>query len=110
MRGPLRSRMNTRIRIEKETRTEEQGYHSSTWTLVAVVYAAMLSPRTQDEMIQDRRMSRLVVTFGIQYRTDITQDMRVVRNGVVFEITGILPDLDDHSWVMLECIQEMSNG
>src|SRR5689334_22340098 len=89
MRGPPRSRMNVRIRIERKTRTEEQGYHSAAWTLVAVVYCAIMSTRTQDEVVQERRMSRLVISFGMNYRTDIAQDMRVIHNGTVYEITGI---------------------
>ena len=55
-------------------------------------------------------INRTTFSFMIRYRKDITPDMRVVYEGNIYEIRGILPDLDRREFVYLACAHGASEA
>lgn len=93
-------RLRHRVKIQRPVQTQDSnGDMITEWQAVATVWAA-IEPLSARELIQSQAMqSQIVARVVIRYRDGITASMRLVhsrtgRADVIYNIHGVLPDLD----------------
>lgn len=80
------------------------GEVEKTWQLVATVWAGINPVQAMMRVSADQIQSEVDVVFVIRYRTDIDQTMRLVHNGKLYDITGVIFDSDSgREWIQLPC-------
>lgn len=84
-----------RISIEAQTQTQDPstGAISSSWSPVVVDLPAHVTPVSVREFIASQAgQAEIVARIVIRYRPDIDATMRVLHDGQVYDIQGVLPD------------------
>ena len=108
--------LSRRITIQKrENESNAFNQPSLVWKDYVRVYANLKvmsgSGYANNEFIaSNEEINRTTFSFMIRYRKDITADMRIVYEGRVYEIRGILPDLDRREFVYIACAQGASEA
>lgn len=97
-------RLRHRVRIEsledlrdssgEVIQDPQTGEITRAWVLVTEVWAAV-EPLSAREFIQSAAtQSAVTVRITIRYREDLDASMRLLHNGRVYQIAGLLPDAD----------------
>lgn len=112
--GKLRHRVKIQRRVD--TQDETTGEMSVTWQNVATVWAA-IEPLSAREFIQSQStQAQIVARVVIRYRDGIDAGMRAVhsrtgRPDVIYNIHGVLPDLDSGlDYLTLPCSSGVNDG
>lgn len=82
--------LNRRIRIEQAT-TEDDAYGEpiKTWAVFDHVWAEVL-PLSAREQFQAQQVNRdITLKIRIHYRSDLTEQMRLIFDGEYYDIQGI---------------------
>lgn len=82
--------LDRRIRLEERTSTLDDGAPVNTWTLVATVYAELrdVAPSRSEAVKQGLAVARNQTRCRIRWRDGVTSAMRVVWDGVAYNIVG----------------------
>lgn len=82
--------MNRRIRIEasSETRDPESNELIRTWSLLAEVWAHRRDTTAREFFAAGSEHTEQVAVFTIWHREGVTQAMRLIDRGQIFDITG----------------------
>jgi hypothetical protein len=67
------------------------GIVSSTYTLVAAVWASFTPGATSERNVAEVAQHEAQATFGFHERTSVTVDMVIVINSAAYRVTGIDP-------------------
>jgi SPP1 family predicted phage head-tail adaptor len=112
--GRLRHRVKIQRRVDEQNETT--GEMSVTWQNVAPVWAA-IEPLSAREFIQSQStQAQIVARVVIRYRDGIDASMRLVhsrtgRPDVIYNIHGVLPDLDSGlDYLTLPCSAGVNDG
>jgi len=91
MRGVRIGELDRKITFqEKVITTDEYNADNTTWQDVATVWAS-IKHMTADEVHDAEKDTYIVpVVATIRYRTDLTQEMQFVYNGMTYEIKSII--------------------
>lgn len=80
-----------RITIQKKTvTTDDNGIETETWNDLKTVWAAFEPVSGREYYAAAALNSENNVTFRIRYQKDITPDMQIVFNGLIYQILNIL--------------------
>lgn len=112
---PLESgRLRHRIDIQQKVQTQDpySGALIVTWADFAASIAAAINPVSAKELMAGQQThSQLTTRFVIRYRPGVDSNMRVLHNGTVYEIDGVIPDPDSGlEWITLACSSGVSDG
>lgn len=98
-----RGRLRHRIRLERlvdatdtsgdVVQNPETGEVPQSWQLVAEVWAAIEPVSAREFIASQAKQAEVVARVVIEFR-EIDPAWRIVHNGKVYNITGILPDKD----------------
>lgn len=102
--------LDRRVRIEQRGGVDELGQPLDTWAEVATVWGnvALLSGREAAKANAD--VGTATASIRIRYRTDITNGMRAVVDGVIFNILQPLPNVASREYTDLACSTGSNNG
>ncbi len=84
------------------------GQPNTGWTSVGSAWANLKATNGVETIKAGGEASSYRVSIRMRYRTDVTPAMRVVHNGVNYNVLAVLPDLALRQHVDLMC--EVSNG
>ena len=115
--GSLRHRIRIEYRAAVENTAGDPIQDPNTgeiiyvWTLLASVWAAKM-PLSAAELLRAQQIQSQVTTrFVIRYRDDIDAAMRIVHNGVTFNIEGLIPDPDSGlEWLTIPASSGSNDG
>lgn len=98
-------KLNRRITIQRSGGQDAAGQPLDEWVDVAKVWSW---PKTQTGMGVTRNAGNVAIalssySFRIRYRPAITDDMRVVHDGVVFAIQQVQHDIAGREWTDIVC-------
>lgn len=98
-------KLNRRVRLETSTRTSDAlGGGPVVWNLFADGVAAAVVPLTGRERIAAMQVSAaLTHRVEIRYRPGLSEAMRVVYGGRVFNVTAVIDIEERHDEVHLLC-------
>lgn len=86
--------LTQRLTLLAPTVTEdEHGQRVETYAQVAVVWAAVLSVRTQDQLAAQARDAVAEQRFRLRWRADVQGTWRVQWRGLTFEVLGVPVDV-----------------
>jgi SPP1 family predicted phage head-tail adaptor len=108
--------LNRRITIQRrKAGTNAFNQPSLEWEDYVRVYANLKTQSGSGYMNNEfiaggAEVNRTAFSFMIRFRKDITADMRVVYEGNVYEIRGILPDLERKEFMYLALAQGASEA
>ncbi|HEV2612538.1 MAG TPA: phage head closure protein [Noviherbaspirillum sp.] len=74
------------------------------WAEFAKVWADPRGLNGLESIKANAPTSTVKISRRIPYRTGITAGMRVLSNGVLYDIAAVLPDLKTREYVDLECV------
>lgn len=100
-------KLNRRITIQRKVTTQDGlGQPIESWVDVCKLWAHIKTITGSGFMSQEftaggKEVSRPTASIRIRRREDITPDMRVLHQGVIYEIRVVLPDLQDNRFVDL---------
>ncbi|KDR34721.1 head-tail adaptor protein [Caballeronia grimmiae] len=103
--------LNRRVRIERNgSGTDDLGQPVDGWTEVATVWGnvRMLSGKETAQANAD--VGSATASIRIRYRTDITNGMRAIVDGVIFNILQPLPNVAARDYTDLACSTGSNNG
>lgn len=90
--GTLRHRVKFQRPVYTQNTTT--GAMEASWTDVADVWAA-IEPLSGREFISAQsEQSKIVARFVIRSRSDLSADMRILHNGKIYNVEGLLTDKD----------------
>ncbi len=100
-------RLSHRVTIESPTYTQDSyGDPTPDWVTVAEVWAAIEPLSVREFMAAQSEQSKVSARITIRHRSDLSADMRILHNGKIYNIEGILPDPDSGlEYVTLPCSQ-----
>lgn len=81
-------------RVEIQTPTEtrgERGGPVTSWALHAKVWARVMTGTARDFVEGGRDLEERRISLILSYRSDLTNDMRVMWDGAAYRITGLTP-------------------
>lgn len=115
--GQLRHRVTVeRLTYEADSagdpiQNPETGELRREWTNVATVWAS-IAPLSAREFIQSgMSVNDVSARITLRWQSDFLPTDRIVHNGVVYQIKGILPDMDSgREYVTLPCSQGLNDG
>lgn len=88
--GGLRHRVTIQERLN--TQDPQTGENTYSWEDVATVWAKV-EPLSAREFIQSQTtQSQVVARITVRYIQGLSADMRILHNGTVYNIGGVLPD------------------
>lgn len=108
--------LNRRISIQaRQFGTDQGGQPLDGWDVVANVWARVLGATGMASIrlsgLQDNVAASInAYSFRIRYREGLDAGMRVVFNGVVFDIKQVRMDFERREWTDLVCEQGGNNG
>ena len=95
--------LTQRITIQRRAPGGALGQPSNTWEDVATV-AANMRYGSGSEAIRSGQVASLAkVSIRIRWRTDVTAAMRVLCNGLDYNIVNVIPDMQRRVYVDLVC-------
>lgn len=104
---PLRAGdLKERIVFVQPTRVGDRGFATTTYMPVFAAWANAQLRGGQGEQTQDRGYAKIAVDFQVRYRSDITNDMKVVWRGMTFEIANPLQPFPLEGRLTIPCLQE----
>lgn len=108
--GNLRHRVS--IQQKQISQNPVSGELTETWADVWTNVPAAVEPLSAREFIAAQSFQSEVSTrITIRYRAGITAAMRILHNGRIFNIQGVLADPDSgRSWLTLPCSEGVNNG
>jgi SPP1 family predicted phage head-tail adaptor len=81
------------------------------WGLVSQAWAAKMPLSARELLTAQQLESQVSTRFVIRYRSGLDPSMRVVHDGVNFNIEGIIPDPDSgREWLTLQCSSGQNAG
>jgi SPP1 family predicted phage head-tail adaptor len=102
--------LNCRITIQRQERVRAGGGQvTGQWVEHAQVWANFRRPTGIGAIKADADVALLKASVRIRYRTDISDAMRIVYAGTVFDIKAVIPDLDRREHVDL-VVQSLPGG
>ncbi|WP_018435351.1 phage head closure protein [Paraburkholderia atlantica] len=103
--------LNRRVRIERRDQTQDDlGQPVDTWVEVATAWCNVRMLTGKETLAADADVASATASIRIRYRTDITNVMRAVVDGVIFNILAPLPDLASREYTDLACSAFANNG
>ncbi|SAK65430.1 phage head-tail adaptor [Caballeronia pedi] len=103
--------LNRRVRIERNGGGfDDLGQPIEGWAEVATVWGNVRMLTGKETLTSDADVGTALASIRIRYRTDVTNGMRAVVDGVVFNIGAPLPDLAGREYVDLPCTTGNNNG
>lgn len=106
-------KLRHRITIEKSGQTQDPttGEMITGWQLVATVWADKRPSSAREFKQSQAGQSEITGEFQIRYRDDIDATMRIVHNGKVYNIEGVLEDDETGlEWLTLPYSEGVNNG
>ena len=102
--GKLRHRIT--IQRKEQTQNPNTGAMTTTWVTEATVWAA-LEPLSAREFVAAQAVqSNVSVRITVRHRPGITAAMRILHEGKVYGITGVLADKDSgREYLTLPCAE-----
>ncbi len=96
--------LNCRVTIQRQERVRAGGGQVvGQWVDHDTVWANFRRPTGLGAIKADADVSLLKASVRIRYRNDISDAMRIVYAGAVFDIKAVIPDLDRREHVDLVC-------
>lgn len=96
--------LRQRIRLEQVVRLGDGGGGASeSWSLVAVLWAAILPLGGGESVNADGLEGRVTHEIWIRYRRAVVPEMRFVRGARVFEILSVIDVEERHRWLKVLC-------
>lgn len=85
-----------RIELQEPLYTQNQdtGAMTPSWTQVASLWASIEPLSARDLIAAQAQQSKVIARITIRATADIRPNMRIIHNGKVYSIEGILPDKD----------------
>lgn len=84
--------MRHRIEIQSATIAENDlGEEEETWAELKTVWASYEPKSAGEKYAEDQFQAKRVVLFRIRYREGITTKMRVVHDGLTYDIDAVIP-------------------
>jgi SPP1 family predicted phage head-tail adaptor len=77
------------IHYSSETADADTNEPVKTYSTLATVWAQRLTNASVEKFEADQQVALQTVRYRVRYRSDVAETMRIVDNGVVFEILGI---------------------
>jgi SPP1 family predicted phage head-tail adaptor len=106
--GRLRHRVSIEKRVESRT---PSGAVTFTWaTHAANVPAEIIHGKGKEVFTDDKQQNWIFATVTIKFVPGITTKMRVNNNGLFYDISAILPDPSQQSYLDLWCSQGINLG
>lgn len=103
--------LHRRVRIERNGGGfDDLGQPIEGWTEVATVWGNVRMLTGKETLMSEADVAVASASIRIRYRTDITNGMRAIVDGVVFNIGAPLPDLAGREYVDLPCTTGSNNG
>jgi SPP1 family predicted phage head-tail adaptor len=97
-------RLRHRLVLEGPERTEDgAGGADVAWEPVATVWAVIETRAAGERVMGEAVTAEATHRVTIRHRTDIAPEMRFRGGARVFEIVGLLPDLDRRRWTVCLC-------
>ena len=84
------------------------GKAAPTYVTICQPWGERISPRMRERWLGEGLQNTASCTFRIHYRNDLTPDMQVVCESVIYDITGLYP-VEFRQWLLIDC-QEMTSG
>lgn len=106
--------LDRRVRLEEKVTTQDATYGNPvvTWALVASVWAEMreVLPSRSEAVKHNLESARNQVRVRIRYRAGVDSAMRIVWDGVVFNIVGGPAELGRREYLELVCERHSTEG
>lgn len=90
--GRLRHRVT--IQSQAQTQDAQTGELTVTWTDVATVWAAVEPVSVREFIASQEPNAKITARVVIRYRDGIDASMRLIHRGRIFNIHGVLEDMD----------------
>lgn len=95
---------NKLVKIQRTGETQDEiGQPSVGWVDHVTVWASIKNRTGAQVLRADADVSIVQVSIGIQKRTDITDQMRVLYGTQAYEIKAVLPDEESNDGMYLVC-------
>ncbi len=92
------------LKLERpELTTDGYGGSERLWINVTDLWAKIEPLSTRETLLKDQVESEITHRIIIRYRTDVLPEMRLRKEGRVFEIIGVLNEMERNRWLQLEC-------
>lgn len=107
--GRLRHRVSLQAQVE--TRDDETGAVIVAWQEFAKAWSA-IEPLSAREFVASQAVqSEVVARITMRYRNDVTAKNRIVHNGRIYNIEGVLADKDSGlEYMTLPCSEGINEG
>ena len=100
--GRLRHRIT--LQRKEQTQNPQTGAMTTTWATDATVWAAVEPLSAREFVAAQAVQSNVSVRITVRYRPGITAAMRILHDGKVYGITGVLADKDSgREYLTLPC-------
>lgn len=100
--GSLRHRVT--LQRKQQTQNPQTGALLTTWVTEAAVWAAVAPLSAREFVAAQAVQSNASVHITVRYRPGITAAMRILHDGKVYGITGVLADKDSgREYLTLPC-------
>ena len=100
--GNLRHRIA--LQRKQQTQNPQTGALLTTWVTEATVWAAVEPLSAREFVAAQAVQSNVSVRITVRYRPGITSAMRLLHDGKVYNITGVLADKDSgREYLTLPC-------
>lgn len=100
--GTLRHRCT--LQRKQQTQNPQTGAMVTTWVTEATVWAAVEPLSAREFIAAQAVQSDVSVRIRVRYRPGITSAMRLLHDGKVYNITGVLADKDSgREYLTLPC-------
>ena len=103
---------NRRITIQvKQAGQDDWGQPLATWVDFAKDVPANILFSTGREYVKsDKEVNKAHASIRIRWMVGVTAQMRVLHDGMIFDIDDVLPDLAGRKYVDLPCSTGATNG
>lgn len=89
----------------------DTGIRTQKWKLVGVVWAAIEPLSAREFIAAASTQSAITAKIIIRFRPDVDASMRIVHGSRVFNIAGVLPDLESgREYLTLPCSAGANDG
>ena len=103
--------LDQRITLQsKVAGVDSLGQDSTTWADVATVWAQAQPIRGREFFAAGQTQSEVSVRFRIRYRSDVTEQMRVLWRSVAHDIEAVIQTNGDKTGIELMCLSGTKDG
>lgn len=107
--GRLRHRLTLQKRVETQDQTT--GHITHSWANVRSLWGEIVPLSAREYVAAQTLQSEIVCRITIRYCTDITTKMRLVHNGRMYNIEGVLADdKSGREYITLPCSEGVNDG